>query len=263
MFGDFLDEMQKELSDEKRVPLFFAEDERLNEDILKCLVFIEENQDEVMERILSSRLYGNSKYFERNVKGKVISILKYWKRRDDEDVLEEQELLGEQGIVRWPEVMEFTGNIKVLLKSGDVIDYGFPKYGAYINSNTVKQIKEVVFHGGCYSPVKGAWFRKIYEGSRKKNETIRYFHWSDIDIGGFRIFRRLKEAVVPQLQPYKMDEDTFMEFRESAVRIGTSSYGERLKAMGKDSAYEEFWKVIERMIQWDSRLEQESLIAGR
>lgn len=292
VLGFFLDEMLKEIFDAKRVPRCFTDDEQLNEDILKCLVYMEGNHDEVMERVLSSGLYGDSKYFERNVRGKVISILKYWKK-GEEDIPEDQELLGEKGIVRWPEVMEFAGKIKVLMKNGDVIDYGAQKYGAYINSNTVKQVKEttmegirqimfienkanyiwylshekkeeelVVFHGGCYSPVKGVWFQKIYEGSRRGNENMRYYHWSDIDIGGFRIFRRLKESVIPELRPYKMDEATLMEFKDSALRIETPSYRERLKIMGEDPAYGEFGKVIEKMLEGKMRLEQERVIVG-
>ncbi len=294
VLGHFLDEMLGELSDVRKIPRFFTDDEQLNEDILKCLLYIEENHDEVMERILSSRLYGDSKYFERNVKGKVISVLKHWKKGEEEDIPEDQEFLGEKGIVRWPEIMEFTGKIKVIMNNGSLIDYRTQKYGAYINSNTIKQVKEVVleeirqitfienkanyiwylshekkeeelvvFHGGCYSPVKGLWFQKIYEGSRRGNKSVRYFHWSDIDIGGFRIFRRLKESIVPELKPYKMDRDVLTEFRECALRIETSSYREKLKTMSHDPAYGEFWNVIERMLEWDIRLEQERIIASR
>lgn len=292
VLGHFLDEMLKELSDAKRVPRFFTDDERLNEDILKCLAYMEGNHDEVMERVLSSGLYGDSKYFERNVRGKVISILKYWKK-GEEDIPEDQELLGERGIVRWPEIMEFAGNVKVLMNNGDVIDYCTQRYGAYINSDTIKQVKEavlegirqimfienkanyiwylshekrddelVVFHGGCYSPVKGMWFRKLYEGSRREKETVRYFHWSDIDIGGFRIFCRLKESIIPELQPFWMDEAALTKFKEKALRIEGTSYRERLKVMGEDPAYGEFGKVIEKMLQWGIRLEQERMIVG-
>lgn len=287
----FLAEMQKELADVGRIPRFFTEDEQLNEDILKCLIYIGKNHDEVMERLLSSRLYGDSKYFERNVKGKIVSILKYWKKREEEDIPEEEELLGEQGIVRWPEIMEFTGNVKTLMKDGSEIDFCTQKYGAYINSNTIKQMNEVilkgvqqiifienkanyiwylshekkedelvVFHGGCYSPIKGVWFQKIYENSRRQMEKVDYFHWSDIDVGGFRIFCRLKEKIIPQLQPYKMDVATLMDFKESALKIETPSYKTRLKNMRNDSTYIEFWEVIDTMLEFGIRLEQEKII---
>ncbi len=91
-------------------------------------------------------------------------------------------------------------------------------------------------------------------------EKVNYFHWSDIDVGGFRIFCRLKEKIIPQLQPYKMDVATLMDFKESALKIETPSYKTRLKNMRNDSTYIEFWQVIDIMLEFDIRLEQEKII---
>ena len=127
-------------------------------------------------------------------------------------------------------------------------------------SHEKKEDELVVFHGGCYSPIKGVWFQKIYESSRSQMEKVNYFHWSDIDVGGFRIFCRLKEKIIPQLQPYKMDVATLMDFKESALKIETPSYKTRLKNMRNDSTYIEFWQVIDIMLEFDIRLEQEKII---
>lgn len=287
----FLQEMCSELDESRRIPKFFTEDGRLNEDILKCLVFMEKNEDELMERLMSSRLYDDSKHFERNVKVKVLSILRYVRKKENEDALEDDELLREKGIVRWPEIMEFTGKISVILADGALIEYGSHRYGAYINSDTVKQVREVtaegirrvifienkanyiwyvshqktedtlvVFHGGCYSPVKGQWLQKIYSGTKKQDCKVIYCHWSDIDVGGFHIFHRLKKSIIPELEPYKMDEITLETFKDQAMKIQSSAYRNTLKKMEQEEDYKEFWGVIRKMLAFGIRLEQEQII---
>lgn len=287
----FLQEMFGELEESRRIPRFFTEDGKLNEDILKCLIFMEDNEDELMERLLSSRLYEDSKHFERNLKSKVLSILRYVKKKENEDILEDDELLREKGIVRWPEIMEFTGRISAVLKDDSLIQFSTQRYGAYINSDTVKQVREVtaegikrvmfienkanyiwyvshqkseeelvVFHGGCYSPVKGQWLQKIYNGTKKQGGKIVYHHWSDIDVGGFHMFHRLKKNIIPELEPYKMDETTLDTFKDQAMKIQSAAYSNTLKEMEQDEDYKEFWAVIKKMLAFGIRLEQEQII---
>ena len=287
----FFQEISAELEKNRRIPRFFTKDRKLNDDILKCLVYMENNEDELMERLLSCRLYENSKYFSNNVKSRVLSILRYMKKKENEDVPEDDELLREKGIVRWPEILEFTGKISAVLKDGTLIHYSTQKYGAYINSDTVKQVRKVtaegvkrvtfienkanyiwyvshqktedelvIFHGGCYSPVKGQWIKKIYRGTEEQECKVSYYHWSDIDVGGFHIFFRLRKNIIPQLEPYKMDEVTLVTFKDRAMKIKSSAYRNMLKKMEHEENYKEFWGVIRKMLTLGIRLEQEQII---
>lgn len=288
----FLAQYQAQLQKTRQIRSFFTEDLALDEDILRCLVFMEQNQGEQMERLMSAALYGDSKYFERNLKSKVLSILRHLKKQENEEVPSDEELLGEKGIVRWPEILEFTGPISVTLEDGSAIDYASQRYGAYVNSETVKRIRSVravglrrvlfienkanyiwyitenrsedqlvLYHGGCYSPVKGLWFRKVYEGSRD-NPGIAYFHWGDIDAGGFRMFSRLQREIIPELQPYRMDRDTLKAFRGQAMEIQSEAYLKLLEDMEQNPEYEIFHDVIQLMIQERIRLEQENMVIG-
>ena len=54
---------------------------------------------------------------------------------------------GKSCHTRSAEIMEFTGNVKTLMKDGSEIDFCTQKYGAYINSNTIKQMNEVILKG--------------------------------------------------------------------------------------------------------------------
>ena len=289
----FLKICMEELEKKRRIQRFFTDDRKLNEDILKCLVYMEGNQEEQMERLMSTGLYGDSKYFEKHVKPKVLPILRCIKQEESEDVLEDEDLLREKGIVRWPEILEFTGRLVVCLKDEEVIDYRTQKYGAYINSETVKQISEVrpdrirrvmfienkanyiwyvthekadnelvIYHGGCYSPLKGKWFQKIYAGCQKQKEKVQYFHWSDIDVGGFRIFRRLQKNIVSELEPYKMDENTLEKYKDDAMEISSESYLRKLSELGQNLEYACFHGVISVMLKYHIRLEQEKIITA-
>lgn len=289
--ANFLEAYMAELKRKRQIQQPFTEDARLNEDLLKCLVYMEQNQDEQMERLMSSGLYGDSKRFERFVKPKALVVLRRMKKAEDGDIPEDEELLREKGIVRWPEILEFTGRLTVRLQDGEIIDYCTQRYGAYINAETIKRVAEVrpkgirrvlfvenkanyvwyiahkkadhelvIFHGGCYSPVKGRWFRKIYDGCQGQAADVRFCHWSDIDVGGFRIFCRLQKNIIPELEPYRMDADTLDKYREDAQEITSEAYLRTLRELGQDPEYSCFHEVIDRMLKYRIRLEQEKLV---
>ena len=112
----------------------------------------------------------------------------------------------------------------------------------------------VVYHGGMYSPIKGEFYKKIYKVARNKE----FYHWSDIDIGGFKIFIRLTK-IIPELKPYKMNKESFFSKREYWKIINTD-YKNKLIEMRKNEEYKIFYDVIDEMIRNGSKLEQEAFI---
>ena len=315
----FLADYEEELRAKGQIRQYFTHEPELNENILKCLIFMEQNQGEQLERLMSSSLYGDSKYFERHVKSKVLVILRALKRREQEEGIsdsmpEDDELLLEKGVVRWPEILEFTGRLRVALDDGNEIDYGPQIRGAYINSETVKHAVSVeaegirrvlfienkanyvwyisqnhsrdelvIYHGGCYSPMKGRWFRMVHEGCRRQALTadflagedsraedasqaaehfpmVKYLHWGDIDVGGFRMFVRLKGQIVPELMPYRMDRASLEAYRGQAMEITSAAYLKTLERMEDSPEYEMFHEVISLMRRERIRLEQEQMI---
>ena len=290
----FLQDSERQIQRKGKIGQHFADDPVLNEDLLKCLVFMERNKGEQLERLMSSALYGDSKYFERYIKQKALSILRTLKKREQEDVSadsmpEDDALLLEKGIVRWPEILEFTGRLTVTLEDGHRIDYGAQTYGAYINSETVKHAASVtadgirrvlfienkanyvwyisqnhsrdelvIYHGGCYSRMKGRWFRMVHEGCRR--QAAEYLHWGDIDVGGFRMFARLKGQIVPELMPYRMDRASLEAYRGQAMEITSAAYLKTLERMEDSPEYEMFHEVISLMRRERIRLEQEQMI---
>lgn len=294
----FLKAQYAKMRDTKSVTRFFFDEETggetdaasLNRELLRFLEAMDQNRmnqrGDCMERVLSSRLYGDSKYFEHFLKSKVISILRSMAPPED-DRPTDDDLLGEYGIVRWPEIFEMTGNLTAVKKDGSRIDFSQETCGAYINALTVRELDHVevrgvrriifienkanyvwyslnrrgadelvLYHGGCYSPSKKQWFRMVLDAA--EHAEIR--HWSDIDIGGFRIFIRLKKELAPDARPWQMDRETLEKYASHAMPIVQQRYLDSLQRMLEDPEYEVFHPVIRYMIRHKIRLEQEQYI---
>ena len=304
----FLQGQKQTIKEKMRVPrYFFSDDRKKNQDLLRFLQEMLENDGEEMERVVSTRLYGDSKYYERELKSKVLSILRSIAKENGDEETDDADLLLQRGIGRWPEVLEFRGSVKILLrddlssgadglkaetgKDAEWVDYSAQKYGAYINSESVcaaaaaetGQLSRmltienkanyiwyiqthhdprelILYHGGCYSPMKGKWIRMLAEAVRKTSPGTEFFHWSDIDVGGFRIFTRLKNNLIPELKPLKMDLRTLKQFETQTAEIETDHYRGILRKMLDDPEYKIFYETIQYMLEKNIRLEQEAEI---
>lgn len=292
-FAGYISSLIEYAASKKKLKAPFTEDMRLNTNLLECLVALDKNPDQ-MERVFSSRHFGDSKYFERVLKSKVISILKELQKSSigsDEDsandLLSDEDLLVERGLYRWPEIYEFNGPLIIKLDDGSVIDMSSQSYGSYINSDAVKHIESIdgsriqrvvfienkanyidyqanhrnagdliVYHGGFYSPIKSLLFSKIYTGC----PNAAFYHWSDIDLGGFRLFNRLRTNIVSSVQPLYMDVETLQANLASCMNIKTEGYIQMLTSLLKNPEYSMFYEVIQYMVEKKVRLEQENLI---
>lgn len=292
-FAGYIGSLIEYAATKKKLKSPFTEDMKLNTNLFECLVALDKNPDQ-MERVFSSRHFGDSKYFERVLKSKVISILKELQKNSigsDEDsandLHSDEDLLVERGLYRWPEIYEFNGPLSIRMDDGTVIDMSTQVYGSYINSDTVKHIASIdgsniqrvvfienkanyidyqanhketgdliIYHGGFYSPMKGLLFSIIYEGC----PNAAFYHWSDIDLGGFRLFNRLRTNIVPSVQPLYMDVETLQANFASCMNIKTDGYIQMLMSLLKSPEYTMFYEVIQYMIEKKVRLEQENLL---
>lgn len=305
----FLEEQVGHIRTHRKIPRYFTGDEETDQAILDMLIFMEQNDREQMERLVSSRLYGDSKYWEKNIKSHVLSILRQIEKERFGEAAADDELLRQRGIVCWPEIMEFCGAAVVELEDESVVDYSRLCWGAYINSETIRRIRRVrlgdirrilsienkanyiwyiserqkadelvLYHGGFYSPTKGDWFRSVAtaagletesgrnpdgegnEGRQSGSPEITWCHWSDIDLGGFRIFTQLRKSIVPYLQPYRMDVVTLESNRDACRLLPNKNYRRALEKLLDDPDYQVFHEAIRWMLCEGLCLEQEQLV---
>lgn len=120
--------------------------------------------------------------------------------------------------------------------------------------NKKKDNEFVVYHGGMYGPIKGQFFKNIYEVAK----NCEFYHWSDIDIGGFKIFIRLKR-IIPNLKPFKMDKEAFYS-KQPYWKEMRETYKIQLIEMRKQEVYACFYDVMDEMLKNNSKLEQEAFI---
>ena len=293
---EFTEELLAEVRVKRKIPRFLFDDkgnaaaaaqaERKNERLLLILSELSAGKDEEMERVLSSRLFGDSKYFEHELKSKTLSILRAIAKEAGEGEATDEELLAGRGLVRWPELLEFAGPVTLHLDDGSKACLDALRYGAGISSETVRhtvslsgpvrQITSienkanyvwyvadcrqedelVLYHGGFYSPVKGRLFGLVAEAFPE----VPVRHWSDIDLGGFRLYHRLKSKIFPRLLPYRMDLSTLEAFSDRAMPIESEGYRRELEKLLTEDDYAVFHEVIRLMLEKNLRLEQEALL---
>lgn len=265
------------------------------ENILKALEEIDKIQtinrvNSVLKRVFSIKCYNDSKYFEKYIEKNIITIVKkfYFEKAGNIE-LSNDDILKEIGIVKYPEIIEFCGNMKCIVK-GKHIEFLDVTDGNYINSNTILNLENielinvdkiiwienkanyidyisnkksnefVIYHGGFYSPIKGEFFKKVYEASKKTSNDITYLHWSDIDIGGFEIFVRLKNNIANEVKPYKMDKETLLENQKN-WNYFDEKYKEKLYKLRKSDKYSMFFSIIDTMLEYNCKIEQETIIS--
>ena len=118
--------------------------------------------------------------------------------------------------------------------------------------NGIEKETIVVHHGGFYSPLKGLFFKLLYENSKG---NIDFFFWGDIDLGGFTMFDRLKRNIIPILKPCKMDKETFEKAKTHGMQR-TDSYLYKIEQYKNDM----FNEVIECILSEKITIEQECLL---
>lgn len=110
----------------------------------------------------------------------------------------------------------------------------------------------MIYLGGYHNRIRRALLKMIYETI----PDVQYYHFGDMDAGGFSILMDLRKKTGIPFKSYHMDLDTLKEYRQYAKRLNESDRN-RLEKIGKEK---EFSEVIEFMLEENIKLEQECII---
>lgn len=239
------------------------------EQILKVLAEVENVEEEVFIRNFSIRVLGDSKAFEK-IKTSVVSILcKYGEYADKDHVLENLNIVNNPGYV----YAKGNGRITV---SGQVIDFGSLDGDLGLSSALLDNIESVqvcaskvitienlttfnsyadkdafaIYLGGYHNSIRRKLIRKIHE----QNPDLAYFHYGDIDAGGFNILLDLRAKTGISFAPYNMDVATLEKYKDYTKKL-TENDKSRLKNLLGG----EFDLVVRYMLEHDCKLEQEAI----
>jgi hypothetical protein len=263
------------------------EDER--QDLFQALLYIDSlKETELLERVFSIRCFGNSKKFELKIKKRLLDIIKNYSDCDDDS--NDEELLRFAGIMRYPQQFEFRGSLSIIFKDElqqHSIDFSPFIFGASINSLDIKrgtviltpEIKSIIsienwanyydyinrkndkteliiFHGGQFSPAKKLFFKAITDAMPG---NCLWYHWGDIDYGGFSMLARLRREIKHNILPYRMNRDELIR-HENFVASIKPGYVEKLRTLLRREELIDCFPCLNYMIENNIRLEQEAMI---
>lgn len=253
--------------------------------LLQALRYIDANKDnELLKRVFSVRCFGDSKHFERIVETRLLRILKRYLDCDDQTT--DEQLLNQIGIVKYPEQFEFCGPISLSFPDGKYLDFsnlsgGSTIYGQdmvvvqitlskgvrcilsienkanyfdYISKHR-KPDELVIYHGGQYSPSKKIFLQAVAHAS----EQLPWYHWGDIDYGGFSMLARLRREISSSIEPYRMNKQELITFAAFTTAF-SPEYSQKLHELTARAELRDCSECLAYMIERCMRLEQEVLL---
>lgn len=118
----FYSDMLEYMKSHMKLGNLLSKEKSERDDIYKLLFFIDRNNGSALkERVFSEKCFGNSKYFENNVKSFLLSILRRYISSD----LNDNELLQIIGITKYPEQIEMCGKIIINSSNMGTLKNGF------------------------------------------------------------------------------------------------------------------------------------------
>lgn len=246
------------------------------EDILKALVFIEQNRKPLYLREASMLIYGSSKYLEDNTLDAVCRLIRDVKGRPCEEDELLDEILGEYQIVREKQRICLKGHITVV-KAGKELELGVLCSGVEFYADELTKIEKIVVHdrrlisvenktsymrcseadtayfylGGYANRFQRDFLKKVYED----NPGLEYLHFGDIDAGGFYIHENLCRITGIPFGLYRMSVEELRDLRFQTCLLTLSGNDRRrLKALRVCRLYRD---VVQYMLEHDVKLEQE------
>lgn len=227
VLGTFVSYLKNRIKEGKTVKEFIdlsAPDR--TEQILSALFQVESNEEPCYIREFSIRHFGDSKIFEE-ISGVIGKIMRRF--RTEFADMDMDAILSEYGIYKTPDYVYFKGEGKLLLAGNDVsvIELPLLEQGIGISGADIKRIricgkesikkvitienlttffrwKEeaglIIYLGGYHNSVRRELLRMVYQ----EIPDAKYFHFGDIDVGGFRIYRDLCEKTGIPFQTYHM-----------------------------------------------------------
>jgi hypothetical protein len=243
----------------------FLEYESLLEAVANILVV----KEETYVRDFSIKVLGDSKAFEA-IKNKVRRLLfQYGDFPEEETILEDLNIIKNPGHVyikgnavlkisgQTIDLSKLTGDIAVssaILKNIDSIKVNGTRvmtienlttFNAYNNEDTF-----AVYLGGYHNSHRRNFIKKIYFD----NPDVSYYHFGDIDAGGFYILLHLRKKTEIDFQPYRMGIKELQRFYEYTKPL-TDNDTKRLNLL-LDS---EFADTVKYMMDNNCKLEQEAM----
>ena len=226
-------------------------------------------------RTFSARYVGDSKALERMQS----RFARIWQRQFPGDELDADELFQSLGLTKFPLPVLFKGPV-VIVNRGVSFDcrtvrpyLGFPpqavdslefpslpSYLLFVENPAsfnrhVAEVEDdgvVLYTAGFPSSRTLRLFQLLDE---KLPDTVQFFHWGDLDLGGLRIMARIQQHLRRNLHSHLMTRELLELHGESSGRI------DRVKLVSLASRHPKMKQLTDRILSFDPPLwlEQENV----
>ena len=269
----FIEYLLDRFRENKSVKEFMQVDELTeNRNLLYAVQAVELNERQLYVREFSILNFQDSKAFERLL-GKVNRVFsRFDETYKSKDVTE---WLAELNIYQTPNFVYLKGNIKIRIKDQEMNLSGL-YHGLGISGEDINQIEIlesaqiekiitienlttyfrwqengslIIYLGGYHNAVRRRLLHKIY----KIFPNAGYYHFGDIDAGGFEIYKDLCDKTGIPFRMYHMGLEVLKKYECYGKKL-TENDRKRLENMQEKN---ELCDVIAYMLQQDVKLEQE------
>ncbi|MBQ3512309.1 MAG: DUF2399 domain-containing protein [Lachnospiraceae bacterium] len=258
-----------------------------DENLFKVLNALGALENDIWKRKFSSDVLNDSKIFENLYENKTITILRNYSPRVI-DEMEDYQVLAEHHILNYSQTLEWKGAITYRIQNSTnpleqtTVNTTGMFYGTTLNAQTLTNavpislmaVKKVItienkanyenmtydpkilyiYVHGFLSPKERAFLTKL---EKVADESVEFYHWSDLDYGGIRIFQFMKKNVFQNVKPLYMDRKTY----EDALQKGAGIPIEVNKLVKiKEIDAGELEELKQCILQYGKEIEQENLI---
>lgn len=256
------------------------EDTSETRQLIRAIAMIETNQKEIYIREFSVRCFGDSKEMEKR-QGLIGKILR--KFSEDFAEMDNDAIFAEYGIYRTPNYVYVKGSGRLRIGAPDsyevnlgslhqgiglsgedldnlewLVDIPVKKVITIENLTTFFRWEEsesiLIYLGGYHNAVRRKLLQKLY----RVFPDAEYFHFGDIDVGGFEIYRDLCDRTGISFRPYRMGICELKQYELYAKKL-TANDQQRLGVLLENKKYETVWPVLKYMKEHGKKLEQESI----
>lgn len=260
---------QNERIDSNKSIQFFNDDLVELDNILLAVDELLKVDTETFVRDFSVKVFKDSKVFER-IAGKVVNLIYEYGNFPEKD-----KVLGNLNIIKNPTYVNFKGpgsiSIKeqrldltnfrgdlavssIMLADIDKIDITGKAVITIENLTSFHTFSDkemfAIYLGGYHNSVRRDFIKKLHQ----QNPQKAFYHFGDIDVGGFNILEHLKHDTGIGFIPYKMDIETLKAYRNYTKKL-TENDKKRL-LMLVDGPYS---NVVKYMLDNNCKLEQEAI----
>lgn len=232
---------------------------------IKAIHFLENLEEPIYIRNLSNKIFNDSKKLEE-LKSTIISIYQ------NENIFEEKGVLYTTPFILLKGDIDLYLNnyllklnlinmpIQIPIDNIDSIEFKkVTKVTTVENLTTFYNYTDsglILYLGGFPTKSQIEVIKKI------KKETSNFYHFGDIDYGGFKILDYLIEKLETNVSTINMDVFTLEKYRLYQAKITDNNYIDKLKTLLSNKKLEPHYDVINYMIDNKVKLEQESIYNG-